>query len=56
MHGNKLDAIYIVNTLGKMWTEEIEEHRKDELIMSATNKRSPSKLFDNLMARYNKDK
>lgn len=38
--------------LGKMYFKYTDEILEDELIMSATNKRSPSKLFDSLMSRF----
>lgn len=50
------DTSTMIKPLGKMRLEYMEELVKDEVIMLATNKRSPSKLFDNLMYRFNRGK
>lgn len=48
------DTSNMIKPLDKMYFEDMEEAVKDEVIMLATNKRSPSKLFDNLMERFNR--
>lgn len=46
----------MIRPLGKMYFEYIDEILEDELIISATNKHSPSKLFDSLMSRFKGEK